>query len=223
MVSQLSPEARAHVSDAIRACEAETGAEIFCVIAEEASDYRETPLAWGAFTALVLPALLLAVDALSRTWRIGHGAGGGAGLSLAELATLQGLTFVLVVWLVSIQPIRRLLTPGGLKREQVRRRALEQFHAHGLHQTRARTGVLILLSRAERMAEFLADAGIAARVEPAAWEKPMAALSEAMRRGEMAAGLLAAVRETGAILAAHVPPEAGDANELPDAVVELPA
>jgi putative membrane protein len=42
MISQIDRE---RIADAIRAAEAKTSGEIFCVIARHASDYRLVPLA----------------------------------------------------------------------------------------------------------------------------------------------------------------------------------
>jgi putative membrane protein len=82
--------------------------------------------------------------------------------------------------------------------------------------------VLIFVSLAEHMAELLADEGVNNRVQPGSWELPMRALVAAMKRDQLAEGLIAAVTEVGAILAEHVPGRAMDINELPDAVIELP-
>src|SRR6266511_2463931 len=56
MISQLDRE---RIAEAIRAAEAKTSGEIFCVIARHASDYRLVPLAWAAAVALVVPAPLI--------------------------------------------------------------------------------------------------------------------------------------------------------------------
>ena len=44
---------------AVRAAEARTTGEIYCVVAEESADYHATPLAWAAGVALLAPAILL--------------------------------------------------------------------------------------------------------------------------------------------------------------------
>jgi putative membrane protein len=83
--------------------------------------------------------------------------------------------------------------------------------------------VLIFVSLAERMAEIIADEGIASRVEPTVWDRAMAALAEGLKREEPAAGFAAAVGLCGDVLAEHFPATPGDnPNELPDAVVLLP-
>jgi putative membrane protein len=218
----FSPEAHEAVRHAIETCEEKTAGEIYCVIAHEASDYSETPIAWAAFSAFFVPLAFLVFSIWQQGWTIAHIGGAKDAIGLSWLVVLQALTFSGVWLLASVPVARSFLTPAPLKRERVRQRALEQFHAHNLHQTEARTGVLIFVSLSERMAELLADEGINRLVEPGAWRQPMNELVDAMRRQALAEGLIAAVNKTGAILAAYVPARAVEVNELPDAVVELP-
>jgi putative membrane protein len=73
------------------------------------------------------------------------------------------------------------------------------------------------------MAELIADEGIAAHVEPRVWDQAMAVLTAGLRRGEPGAGLSAAIKLCGEVLAERFPPGATDnPNQLPDAVVVLP-
>ena len=130
--------------------------------------------------------------------------------------------FVATLVITALPPVRRALTPRAFKRERVRRRALEQFAAKNLHLTSERTGVLIFVSFAEHMAELIADEGIAAHVEPRVWDEAMAALVAGLRRGDPGAGLVAAVRECGEVLAAKFPADPSNPNQLPNVVVVLP-
>ncbi|MEO8113076.1 MAG: TPM domain-containing protein [Phenylobacterium sp.] len=221
------------IEAAVRQAEARTTGEIYCVVAEESSDYGETPLAWAAGVALLGPALLLlggihvsVPDMFGDSWtaaQLGQAAEAAAKKALVGAILLQGLLFVVILLLTAIPPVRRALTPPGLKRERVRRRAREQFLAKNLHMTRERTGVLIFVSLAERMAELVADEGIAEHVEPHVWDRAMAALTEGLKRGQPGAGFAAALGLCGDVLAERFPARPGDnPDELPDAVVVLP-
>src|SRR5690606_24401094 len=98
-----------------------------------------------------------------------------------------------------------------------------QFMAKNLQATRERTGVLIYVSLRERMAEILADEGIAAKVDARAWDPAMAALLTGLRRGQAGEGLIAAIGLCAEILAVHFPADAADnPNELSDNLVILP-
>jgi putative membrane protein len=231
MLKSLDPSDLSAIQAAVREAEARTTGEIYCVVAEESSDYGETPLAWAAGVALLGPALLLlggvhvSVPDPFASWsaaQLTQAAESAARRALVGAIALQGLLFLVTLLLVAIPSVRRALTPGGLKRDRVRRRAQEQFLAKNLSATRERTGVLIYVSLAERMAELIADEGIADHVEPHQWDRAMRALTEGLKRGEPAAGFAAAIGLCADLLAERFPAHPDNPNELPDAVVVLP-
>ncbi|WP_411288981.1 TPM domain-containing protein [Phenylobacterium sp.] len=228
----LTPSDLETITASVREAETRTTGEIYCVVSERSADYAETPLVWAAGVALLGPALLLLAGVqvsapdLFGGWTAAQATGAAeaaARQALIGAILLQGALFVIILLATATLPVRLLLTPSGLKRERVRRRASEQFIAKNLHATRERTGVLIFVSLAEHMAELIADESIAARVEPEVWDRAMAALIAGLKRGEPAAGFAAAVGLCADILAEHFPARAGDnPNELADAVVVLP-
>jgi len=83
--------------------------------------------------------------------------------------------------------------------------------------------VLIYVSISEHMAELIADEGIHEQVDPAVWDKAMAALVAGLKRGAPGAGFVDAIGLCADVLADKFPPRADDnPNELPDSVVILP-
>jgi len=228
----LSPSDLAAIEAAVRQAEARTTGEIYCVVTEESSHYGETAIAWAAAVALLGPALLLlagvhvAIPDLFSTWsasQVGAAMEAAVRRALIGAIVLQVVLFMLTAVIVSIPPVRRALTPKSLKRLRVQRRAAEQFVAKNLHLTRERTGLLIFVSLGERMAELIADDGIAEHVEPHVWDRAMAALTEGLKRGQPEAGFAAAIGLCADVLAEKFPQRPGDnPNELPDAVVLLP-
>jgi putative membrane protein len=231
-MKELTPSELSAIEAAVREAETRTTGEIYCVVSEESSDYGETPLAYAGGVALLAPAMLLlagvhvSIPDFFSTWsaaQVGEAIERAVRSALIGTIVLQGVLFVATALIVAIPPVRRALTPRGLKRDRVRRRAAEQFLAKNLHLTRERTGVLIFVSLGERMAELMADDGIASQVEPRVWDQAMAALTEGLKRGEPAAGFAAAIGLCADVLAERFPPREGDnPNELPDAVVVLP-
>lgn len=231
---ELNADDLQRIEAAVRAAEIRTTGEIYCVVAEESSDYHATPLAWAAGVALLAPAILLLLGVhvtapdLSRFggWTADQVEGVGEATARAALIgtlLLQGLLFVATFFLVAIPPVRRWLTPRGMKRDRVRVRAEEQFISKNLHATRERTGVLIYVSAAERMAELIADEAIHGQVPDDTWDKAMAALVAGLRLGRPAEGFTEAIGLCADVLADRFPARFGDnPNELPDAVVVLP-
>jgi putative membrane protein len=228
----LTPKELADIEAAVRQAEARTTGEIYCVVTPMSSHYAETPIAWAAALALLAPAILLlggvhvSIPEFFSVWsadQVSQAVDLAVQRALVGTIALQAILFLGAALIAEIPPIHRFLTPAPLKRRRVRRRAAEQFLAKNLHLTRERTGVMIYVSLEERMAELIADEGIAAHVEPHVWDRAMAALAEGLKRGEPAAGFAAAIGLCGDVLAEKFPVGTGDnPNELPDAVVMLP-
>jgi putative membrane protein len=231
-MKSLSPSDLSAIEAAVTAAEARTTGEIYCVVTEESSHYNEVILAWAAGVALLGPAVLLlagvhvTIPDLFASWSasdVGAAIETAVRRALIGAIVVQGLLFVATALIVSIPVVHRALTPRGLKRLRVQRRAREQFIAKNLHLTRERTGVMIFVSLGERMAELIADEGIADHVDAHVWDKAMAALTNGLKRGDAEAGYAAAVGLCGDVLAETFPAKAGDnPNELPNAVVVLP-
>jgi putative membrane protein len=231
-MKHLSEQNLADIEAAVREVEATTTGEIYCVVTPASSHYAEVPIAWAAAVALLAPAILLAggvhvsIPDFFSTWSadmVSEAIEMSVRRALIGTIALQAALFLATALICEIPPVHRALTPGRLKRHRVRRRAAEQFLAKNLHLTRERTGVLIYVSLDERMAELVADEGVAAHVGPHVWDQAMAALAEGLRRGDPALGFSAAIGLCGEVLAEHFPAKAGDnPNELPDAVVMLP-
>ena len=225
----LSPQDHRRIAQATAATEATTRGQIVCVVAEEAAPYMEVPLAWAAAGALLVPAALLSLGGAATHWFDGvwgwsavHVAATHTTVAaaLGAYALLQCLLFVAIALLASIPTVRRGLTPAALKHGHVHQRALEQFFARGMENTRERTGVLIYASLTDRCAEVVADEGVNAKVSPQAWAEVIRALTVGMKAGKPGDGFVHAIESCGRLLAAHFPSEGANRNELPDAVVE---
>jgi putative membrane protein len=231
-MKQLSPSDLSAIEAAVRAAEARTTGEIYCIVTEESAHYTEVVIAWATVVALLGPAVLLlagvhvTIPDLFTSWSasdVGAAIETAVRRALEGAIVVQGLLFVAAAAIVAIPGVRRFLTPRGLKRLRVQRRAAEQFIAKNLHATRERTGVMIFVSLGERMAELIADEGIADHVDAHVWDQAMAALTAGLRDGKVEEGFAACIGLCGQVLAEKFPEHAGDnPNELPDAVVVLP-
>ncbi|MGH9892043.1 MAG: TPM domain-containing protein [bacterium] len=76
---------------------------------------------------------------------------------------------------------RRLISKRRVD-EAVDMRSLAAFTAHGLHYTRAHTGILILASLLEHRVEVLADRGINEKVQPGTWDEIVGIITNGLRR-----------------------------------------
>ncbi len=228
MVIKLTPEVKGRIADAIAAAEATTSGEIFCVLARQVSSYRDISLGWAAAAALLLPLGLIPfgfdpawIPGLGDGWQAAHLSSTDVivGQSLAAYALIQSAVFLTAFLLTSIPGVRRMITPRSVRRARVRRAAMEQFLAHGLHVTQARTGVLIFAALSDHQVEVVADEGIYSKVDHAVWADAVEALAKGMKQGDPAVGFEVAIGLCGAVLAEHFPPGASNLNEVEDRLV----
>jgi putative membrane protein len=226
----LSPADHERLHQALAKAEAATSGEIFCIVAKESAAYREIPPAWAAIVALLAPLLALTfglrpsmlLAPLQGGWTAAH-AGMIEAATMAAVvayAVAQVILFVAVLGLVSIPPVRRLLTPGFVKKAHVHERALEQF-THRRHAARAPTGVLIYASSAERCIEIVADEDIHEQVGEAYWAAAIKAATARIRAGDPAGGLITAVEMCGKALADNFPADGAARPAATDDITEV--
>jgi uncharacterized membrane protein len=99
----------------------------------------------------------------------------------------------------------------------VRRVAQKAFVRLKMNQTKDRNGILFFIVPSRRRFVVLGDEGIHACVGQEFWDSLASLLAGHFRKGEFTEGLVRAIGEAGAKLAAHFPYDpAGDVNELPD-------
>ena len=97
----------------------------------------------------------------------------------------------------------------------VEKAAWNAFARLGMAKTREHNGVLIFVVPSRRRFMVLGDRGIHAKVGPEFWTRVAAQLSDHFRTGDFTKGLIRAIEEIGAQLAAHFPyDESTDVNEL---------
>lgn len=228
MVEQDPQEPHDRVAEAIREAEAHTSGEIFCVLTGEVSRYLDVALAISVTLALLLPLALipLGFDArwlpgMASSWQAAHLAAMtlSAGQAVLGYVMIQALVLVTSFFLIAFTPMRRWVVPGPIRRERVRQAALMQFLAHGLQQTRARTGVLIFAAATDRRVEIIADEGIHSKVPPEVWGKIAGEMASDMGKSDVTGAFETAIAECGRVLAEHFPPAPNNPNELSDRLV----
>lgn len=201
----LSEADRLRVEAAIAQAESGTAGEIVLVLARRAASYRSVPFAYGLLVALLVPWPLM--------WL--------SDLGTARLLLVQLVATLVAVLAASPAAIRHRLVPRLIRRRRGREAAQRAFDSLGLTRTRGRTGILLYVAQAERHAEVIGDAAIAARVDEAEWRAIIADLVDGVRRDGTAEGLLAAIARIGAVLARHVPAGSENPDELPNRIVEV--
>jgi uncharacterized membrane protein len=135
-------------------------------------------------------------------------------ISKAESMTSSEIR-VLIVAASSVVPKRS----KGDQKEALRRRAIQEFSKLGIHNTRDKTGVLLMVSIEERMVQILAGNGINSVVPENTWPSMVHLVTEGIKAGKPAQGIAMAVAGIGTLLSEKFPIKPDDTNELSNAVV----
>jgi putative membrane protein len=169
--------------------------------------------AWASLRAWLAGGLVLAASfALVRLF---------PALPASWLLVLQTLGALFAWWGASHPALLSRLIPDGAAAAAVDARARQLFAERGLYKTRARSGVLILISDLERCVSILADEGIHARLGAEEWRRDVDEIRAAIRAGRAADGLSGVIQQLGEKLADSFPRGEDDADELADSVLRV--
>jgi putative membrane protein len=225
----LNEESKARISAAITEAENKTSGEIFCVLAQGVSRYREVPLIWATIAGFAVPPLLvmaglhrLALASIFTSWT-DDSARAMEGLILRALSTFelgQAGIFLMVAIIVALPGVRRVMTPGLLKSYRVRQAARRHFVAVGARLSDAEPHILIFASVADRRVELVAHDAIHKAVGEGPWNESVAAVVNGIKSGKAGDGFVAAINICGAALAQHFPPDGAPKNRLPNTLLE---
>jgi putative membrane protein len=198
----------------IAAIEAAAGVEIVTAVIGKADAYPELP--WTAFAAGASLAALVAVvaDALRPDWMAAHAA-------LLMAVTVLGAGGACALAAVFVPAFARLFLRATRRDLEVRQYARSLFLERELFRTRARCGILLLVSLFERRIELLPDTGFGDRIAPADWERVVARMAPRLSDRRPAAALLEGLDGLADLLARRgYRPVRDDLNELPDRPIE---
>ena len=222
----LTEKDHARIAEAITTAEAKTSGEIFCVLTQEVSRYREVPLVWASLAALLLPPLAvlagLRPQALADIFSGWSNASQASAVlrALTTYSLLQAGLFLAVALIVAQPKVRRLLTPRFLKRHRVRQVARHHFVASGARLSHAKPHILIYASLHDRQVELVAHEAIHRAVGEGPWNAAVAAVTLGMKSGKSADGFVRAIGICGEALAANFPGDGQDRNAFSNTLLE---
>jgi putative membrane protein len=212
----FSDAARERIKQAVQQAERGTKGEIVPMIVPASARYRDAGHHCGLVLALLVLAVLLAIEVYWLPW--GWHAGNAGWLLLAVVVAYgigQGLG--------SVPAVIRLMTSRERMARKVRLRAEHAFYQHGLHKTEARTGILILVSLFERRVQVLADKGLDERVPPGTWDGLVNGIIEGIHAGRATEAICDAISNCGRHLAQVCPAGSGDnPDELQNELIQEP-
>ena len=225
MARYLDDKQHKIVSDAVAAAELNTSGEIVTVLADRSDGYTDVVLVWAATAAFTMMSIFALLplpfmnvwDALIGGWMHEWTTG-----ELASMTIALGLITFVATWAVQLwEPLKFALIPAPVRSSRVHQQAIKHFKVGAEKRTHGRTGILIYLSMREHRAEIVADEPIAELVSADVWGDAMSDMLVEIRKGCIAEGLAAGVRDVGEVLSEHFPRSEDDENELPDRLIEV--
>jgi putative membrane protein len=184
----LDADAAERVEAAYDSAQLETRAPLVCVLAGASTSLDGEFLLGACILALATPLPLLLFT----------------NLSAHRIYVAQLLVAILAAVLVSLPPVRRLLTPKRVARSAGHRAALAQFVLRGID--RSRCGALIYVSLAEHYIRIVPAEDAERLVPQAQWQAAVNEALEPLAAGQTEAALTGLAASCGDILSAHFPP-----------------
>jgi putative membrane protein len=202
----FTQEEQENIELAVKQAESQTSGEIVPMIVDSSYDYQRAELI-GAGTVALATGLIV-------SWLFGEE-------SIWWFLPVFIIGFPIFQRIIRCLPNlkRKLIHPDELTAE-VKEKAVVSFIEQGLHETRDRTGILILISLFEHRVQVLADSGINAKVPPHTWDEIVAVITEGLQKDNTASAVCQAVERCGELLQEHFPRKHDDEDELPNLIIE---
>jgi putative membrane protein len=196
MPTRFDDAALQRITDAVRALEARSAAELVVEIRARSGSYAHADARFAAFAALLSLVVLVFMP-----W----------------VAPPLFVIFVPIVayagaLVVRLDFLRRWFTSRRERAELVRTQAAALFHDRGIANTSGETGAILYASVLEQRMELLADRGLLGRVEPHEWNALLGWLHE--ERTIDPDAIVAAIERLAPLLERAAPAGASNADEL---------
>jgi uncharacterized membrane protein len=98
--------------------------------------------------------------------------------------------------------------------------AQRKFHQLGMHKTREQNAVLIFVAPRVHKFAVVGDKAIHEKCGDEFWQRVVDGMRAHFQNEKFSHALIEAIKEIGKLLAAHFPKTPGNANEVPDEIVE---
>lgn len=202
----FNKEEQQKIEAAVSAAEEKTSGEIVPMVVDSSYDYPRAELIGGGTLALAVGLIF--------SWWFG-------GESIWWFLPVFIIGFFVFQQLIRLLPDlkRKLIHPDELT-EEVKEKALVSFIEQGLHETRNRTGVLILISLFEHRVQILADSGINEKVPEHTWDEVVDLIVAGLKSGDACTATCQAIARCGELLQEHFPRLHDDTDELPNLIME---
>lgn len=198
----LDDEAQAAFKETIEDIESGSAVEVVVAMRRASAGYLHANLIVGAAVAFASLAAMLFAD---------------TSFGLVAILVDPFVVGAVAGALVELLPlVKRVLTPGRVRRRHVDHAARAAFVDRGVHNTVDRSGLLVYVSWLEQQIALVADSNLSREFTPEALHAAETALTAAMSSGGVA--VARELAKLGDAFGVAMPRRAGDLNELPDAI-----
>lgn len=211
MKQRLTTEEQQRLDLKVTAFEKGTGCQVVLAVVERSDSYAELP--WKAFAlgASLAGLAVTALDLLRPDWH-------SAAMVLASVTATLITGAACALACVSIPRFARLFLDGNRADTEARQYAESLFLSREVFATKARNGILLMVSLFEREVVILPDRGLSGRIGREALEKVIGGMTVRLASGQVARALEAGLDGLAGVLGGASSAIAG--NELPNAVIE---
>jgi putative membrane protein len=200
----LTPESKTALSEAVRAIESCSSAELVIAVRPRTGSYLHADLLFGVLAGIAaLAFLLFSPWVFPPVW------------ILIDPIVIGVLAALLAAW---SSGLRRSLTPLSMRRQRVETAARSTFVERRVHGTTGRTGILLYVSVLEREAALVVDVGVEALAAMDGWKTAVGEIERAVRNKEDGVAVAARIKGLATLLSSALVRGADDVNELPDEV-----
>lgn len=201
----FTPDEKARIEAAVKAAEAKTSGEIVPMLMDESYSYPRAELLGGGGLAMACGLLVSWAFGAESIWWF--------------LPVFIGSFFIFQQLIRRLPGLRRALIHPDEMTEEVKEKALVSFLEQGLHETRDRTGILILISLFERRVQVLADSGINQKVPENTWDELVEIIVAGLKTGQACTAVCQAIERCGVLLEENFPVRKDDTDELPNLII----
>jgi putative membrane protein len=200
----LTPESKTALSEAVRAIESCSSAELVIAVRPRTGSYLHADLLFGVLAGIAaLAFLLFSPRVFPPVWIL---------IDPIVIGALAGLA---ASW---SSRLRRSFTPFALRRQRVETAARSTFVERRVHGTAGRTGILLYVSVLEWEAALVVDVGVEALAAMDGWKAAVGEIETAVRDKEDGVAVAARLKGLATLLSSALVRGADDVNELPDEV-----
>lgn len=210
---------RSRVNRAIQEAESKTSAEIVPVIAMSSGRYDRAEDIVGIWFA-ILATIGIGLWEPVRTASPGSWDHDPWPSFVVKVVVAIIACFIIGVVTASRLPwLRRWFIPQRQMRDEVESRSRQVFYDSRIHHTDTSAGIMLYVSMDERMATVLADRTVLDKLGQGQLDRLCLQLTDRLKSMETVDALCHTIEEIGNLLAARLPRQHDDVNELADSLI----